>query len=311
MIDFSKESIAEIMGLSSIIFNVGDGKSDAIGLHIYLNESSFGLTGKMEQDGSIVWNFNEDLVEDGAVLLLQYIVSTAFRDLVKYGGIKDIERSGKYVHPIVHADHELKDPAKKKRSRNRHRSAPRFKVHSRETAPVGLQASSADVIETIELDAKKHHIEFSPRHVDPFKRNFTNLEAYREAARAYREASEDDKPSLLEALKTVRSMIRQPSIDKIASMQDLPERFKPRPLTDPVTGDHLRDVKPGREGLLMWCATWVKAHISPKATQEEMNSMSVRYRKWYRQASAQAFDSDIKNWIFGLDMSEADAAETE
>ena len=302
VIEFSQETLPEIMGFKSIQFIVGDDMQEKVGFQLRAGDDTWGIAGHIEADGNVNWMLVEAQLPDGLKSMLDHIVLAYFRDLLVVGKIETRERK-----PAGAPRSEVEEGKKKKKEKREQRPVPLLRTRVIYT-PGPKTVASTEVRDTIESHAAKSG--FTPRRIGSHTMALRGIKGYLTALIAYEQAEgEVLKEEKYVELQEARKNLAQPSKDKIDNLSTT--RFQLDDMLHPTTNQPLNDTTrdPNRKLKLK---TWVKKFEVPKLNADEIASLSVRFSKRYKAGAATSFgDNELVLWIKGLDAGVSNEEDTE
>ncbi len=300
-LEFSKGSLASIIGINSLTLVVGEDNQQPIGIHFKLNDGKLGVTGKTDSEGNVEWFFDEGRMDEGLLEVLRFIGLASLRDSVKYRD--EVIRERRLLHKAGEVKVEHTDEKKKRKRRTA--TLPHTRViYTNPQADIHMPNTSDELISEIIEQTKRRHTEFRPvqigrriRRNDPAK-----LQVFMQALRNLHEADESHRKECEVAVQEARKHIWQPNTSKI---ENIPPMFQIPRLVHPVTGEALLDMKDSRHGQPMYEGTWVEEFVKPRIDPSERANLSKLYGTRYRIASALALEQEIISKCFAFESEEA------
>lgn len=282
-ISFSLGSLPEIMGFRSIIFTVHEERGQPVEFLLHTKDKNISAIGNLGPDGRInSISVNIEGKYPGLLKLLEHISVVTFHDLllreqiIKTRALRD--QTPKPSIPMEQG--EIREGAAPRKSRRHRKRIPRGLIYAdtpaRDRKPIQTDALREGIDQTLKP--------FTPRPVDMYKRFIEGGRRYHELVQQLSQPV-TDRAIILEQLTQVREKLERPSPAKLAALPNLPAKFQPITVQDPVTSE------------TYVLETWVIAHISPKPTPEERSSPAKMYGKYYKEGSAIGFWDYLKTWI--------------
>lgn len=303
VIEFSLETLPEIMGFKSIQFIVSDNMQEKVGFQLRVADDSWGIGGHIEPDGKVNLMVVEDQLPEGLKSILDHIVLAYFRDLLVVGKIETRER-----RPVkTSRPKQLGDEKKEKKKETKPRPVSLLRTKVIFTTGPNIVASK-DVKEVIETTRTSSG--FTPRRIGTHRMKLRGVDAYLKVVTEYEQATDDaTREEKYLALVETRKRLAQPSAEKIRNLSTT--RFQLDDLRHPLTDQPLHDTTRDANRILK-LQTWVKQFEVPALTPEEIASLPLRYTRRYKAGSATAFgDNELVLWIKGVDAGVSTEEETE
>lgn len=157
-------------------------------------------------------------------------------------------------------------------------------ISPQETTSHGrLPRVQSDTDLTEDVYRKTHQ---QPRRVEIHPATLRGVKDYKRAIEEYQEAlmegSNDDLEDLKRKIEETRSKAYKITTRKAKS---IPALLKLDSIVDPITGKSV------------YLQTWVVEHTNPKPTQQELESLPLLWRKYYKGGSAIASLDQLKEWF--------------
>lgn len=279
IIEFSANSLPNLLGLQSIELTMPDHQKPEVSVKFHFKNLSFILVGGINlNDAASALRFKAQLQESnpGLYTILNLITTLSIRDLVTQAiQDKDPQKTKRRIQQPEQPSQELHDTEDIEETK--HKSIRRGGIRTQKDKDV--------------INAISKHGKFTPRRVNLYKRAVAGAQAYYDTINEYLTAlspinkgDEAELTALEQKIDEARANLRRTSEEK---KKKLPLAFELASTEDPLTMDEF-DLE-----------TWVVEHTSPKPTSEELNSPSLLFIKYYEDSSALSFLDQMLPWFLG------------
>lgn len=271
-VEFSQDSVPDILGLESITFNRSGTPQDwQINTVFKLRDTYIMIVGKLNDEGRLELKASLDTEIPGLYNMLNYIAVLTFNDLV-------VQESTEQEAEAPRGD--------RKGMGQKGRGEERKQVSVAASLPRKHQSDRQLIEDVYKITG------FKRRSVDLHKRLLSNrrqIDEYKEAAHLYQEAmttevSEETRSWLAVELTEARKLLHKASETK---KRTVPKRFQLETIYDPILEED------------RYLETWVIDHTSPKPTEEELHSPVKMFERHYKRSSALASLDQMKPWFIG------------
>lgn len=275
-INFSPDSLPDILGLKSISFNRMGGVDDWQLKVIYsFSDTHFKLLGFLDQNGEL--NFKAPLQQEipGLYTMLRHIAILSFRDLVVQ------ERMEKEEQDVAAREGRiLSDSERQQEDIGR-------EVRDSGISQAGNLPREQTDRQLIGYIYRKTNI--TPRVVEVHPAGLPGAKDYLNCLKLYQEAVDNglSEAEIEERRKNLEQARQRAYQTSEAKKKTVPARFKLATAFDPVIGQE------------RYLETWVIEHTVPKPTEEELKSPVKLYERYYRGSSSLAFLEQLKPWFVG------------
>lgn len=272
-INFSPNSVPDVLGLKSISFNrIGDVDDWQLTVVYSFSDTHFRLLGFLDKDGKIRFKAPIEQEISGLYTILRHIAVLTFRDLVVQDKIEQQERG---------TDH-LEKPEKDETHRN-------GETPSRNVSQGGILPREQTDRQLTDYIFRKTGI--TPRIVEVHPASLPGAKEYLGCVKAYQNAIDNNLPEgeILERKQNLELARQRAYQTSEAKKKTVPARFKLATVPDPVTGQE------------RYLETWVIEHTVPKPTEDELRSPVKLYERYYKGSSSLAFLEQLKPWFVGAE----------
>lgn len=278
-INFSPNSLPDILGLKSISFNRMGGMDDWQLMVIYsFSDTHFKLLGFLDQNGQL--KFKAPLKQEipGLYTMLRHIAVLSFRDLVVQERMEKEEQdaTAKTADQAPLIEGQEKEAARK------------IAVTHRGVSHAGTLPREQTDRQLIGYIYRKTNI--TPRVVEVHPTGLPGAKEYLNCLNLYQKAVDNglSEAEIEERRKNLELARQRAYQTSEAKRKSVPARLKKlATIRDPITDKE------------RYLETWVIEHTVPKPTEEELQSPVKLYERYYRRASSLAFLEQLKPWFIG------------